>query len=137
MRPSCYVCPYKSLEHPSDFTLADCWGIGRNMPAFNDNRGVSLLLINSEKAEKIFELINVCVDYIEIDIEKYMQRPLREPCRVNPIKRKAFWNDVSQRSFAYIVNKYGANSREEQIKRLANMFLPSSLKFWLKKKLGR
>ena len=32
LRPSCYVCPYKNVNHTSDITIADCWGIDKNMP---------------------------------------------------------------------------------------------------------
>ena len=28
LRPSCYECPYKSVIHPGDITIADYWGIG-------------------------------------------------------------------------------------------------------------
>jgi len=50
-RNSCYSCPYAKKERVGDLTLGDFWGLGDEIP-FNENRknkGVSLVLINSEK----------------------------------------------------------------------------------------
>ena len=33
LRPSCYECPYKSVMHPGDITIADYWGIEKAAPA--------------------------------------------------------------------------------------------------------
>lgn len=137
LRPSCYHCRYKNINHPSDFTLADCWGIGKNMPRFDDNKGVSLLLVNTEKAQILFDSINTCFDYKEVDIKDYMQLPLRSACHVNNNKRSRFWKELATNSFSYIVNKYGANSKEERIKKIVNTIFPSSLKDKLKTILGR
>ena len=137
LRPSCYHCPYKSIDHPSDFTLADCWGIDQQMEEFNDNKGVSLLLVNSGKAIALFNEINSCLDYVEVNIKNYMQLPFRMACHVNGTKRERFWQEVKVKPFAYMVSKYGENSREEKMKRLVNALFPISLKNRLKKILGR
>lgn len=56
LRPSCSKCHYTNFKRPSDFTLADYWGWEKLSPDFNkDNKGCSLLLINSEKGLEIFE----------------------------------------------------------------------------------
>ena len=47
LRPSCYKCPYKDIKHPGDITIGDYWGIEKAAPGFNDNKGVSLVLINN------------------------------------------------------------------------------------------
>lgn len=54
-RPSCYKCKYKTIMHPSDITLGDFWEVDRVIPNFNDNKGVSLVLINSIKGKELFE----------------------------------------------------------------------------------
>ena len=55
LRPSCYECPYKSVMHPGDITIADYWGIEKAAPEFDDNKGISLVLVNNEAGEKAFE----------------------------------------------------------------------------------
>lgn len=50
-RLSCGVCPFACQQRPSDLTIGDFWGWEKVDAGFNaDNRGVSLLLINTEKA---------------------------------------------------------------------------------------
>ena len=54
LREACYVCPYKNLQRISDISIADAWGVETANPEFDDNRGVSLVLINTLKGEKWF-----------------------------------------------------------------------------------
>lgn len=53
LRPSCYACPAKSGKSGSDITLADYWGIQHLMPELDDDRGVSAIIVNTEKGENI------------------------------------------------------------------------------------
>ena len=52
LRPCCYRCPYKDIIHPGDITIADYWGIDKAAPGFNDNNGVSLVMINNDKGKE-------------------------------------------------------------------------------------
>lgn len=54
LRPCCYECPYKSNRHPVDVTIADYWGIEKVAPEFDDNKGVSLVLVNNEYGDILF-----------------------------------------------------------------------------------
>ena len=54
LRPSCYICPAKAGKSNSDLTIADFWGIERSYPDLDDNRGVGLLLVNSNKGTQAF-----------------------------------------------------------------------------------
>lgn len=83
IRPSCYKCPYKDIMHPADITIADFWKIDSAIPGFNDDKGVSLVLINNEKGEKVFDLIKKDLIYQTSTVEKCMmstmQRPFSKP----------------------------------------------------------
>ena len=56
-RPSCFSCVFRHCKHMSDITLADCWGIETLFPDFDDNKGCSTLIIQSNKGKKIYDLI--------------------------------------------------------------------------------
>jgi len=58
MRPCCFDCRYKSFPRVSDITLADFWGVGAIDPALDSDKGTSLIMINSEKGNIIFNLIS-------------------------------------------------------------------------------
>lgn len=51
MRPSCYKCPVRPNRSGSDITVADYWSIDEILPNFNDHRGVSVLMLNTEKGK--------------------------------------------------------------------------------------
>ena len=50
LRPSCYECEAK-LVRCADLTLADFWGINFVAPEMNDNKGVSLVIIRSQRGQ--------------------------------------------------------------------------------------
>lgn len=60
LRPSCYACPTKSFKSGSDVTIGDFWGVQYVMPEIDDDKGMSLVMINTEKG-------TVCFQEIEID----------------------------------------------------------------------
>lgn len=56
-RINCFSCVYARAERISDITLADCWQVHRINPQFDDRKGTSLVLVNSEKGKRIFDLL--------------------------------------------------------------------------------
>ena len=54
-RMCCYSCKYASTERCGDITIADYWGIERCHPDFFDTKGVSLVLVNSEKGKRFWQ----------------------------------------------------------------------------------
>lgn len=58
LRPSCSGCSFKGIHRCSDLTLGDCWGIWDSHPEFDDNKGTSLLLIQSEKGRQMWDMIS-------------------------------------------------------------------------------
>lgn len=58
LRPSCYACPFKSGRSGSDLTLCDLWNVAEAAPAFDDNRGVSLVLANSAAGAERFRALD-------------------------------------------------------------------------------
>ncbi len=55
LRPSCSDCRFKGTDHPGDITLGDFWGIWNQDPEFDDNRGVSAVIVNSRKGLALLE----------------------------------------------------------------------------------
>lgn len=116
IRPACYKCPYKDIHHPADITIADYWGIDKAVPGFNDNKGVSLVLINTDQGKHIFDFCMKDTIAVPCKIEDSMQPPLIKPFD-EPSDRKKFWDDFNKRKFAYIAKKYVDDSKWNQIKK--------------------
>ncbi len=58
LRPSCYSCPTKELKSGSDITIADFWGVEDVMQDFFDDKGVSLVFVNTQKGKKFYVKLN-------------------------------------------------------------------------------
>ena len=117
LRPSCYECPYKSIMHPGDITIAAYWGIEKAAPEFDDNKGVSLVLVNNEHGEESFDEIKNWVIWKETRIEDSMQQPFIAPFP-KPDNRAQFWNDfLGDNDFKKFAIKYGGYGIGNEIKR--------------------
>lgn len=51
-RPSCSNCPSKALHSYADIGLGDLWGITQLAPEIDDDKGVNIVLIHTEKGKK-------------------------------------------------------------------------------------
>lgn len=106
-RHSCGICPFANLKRPSDLTIGDFWGWERVDKNLNvDNKGVSLLLVNSEKGRGLFSEIESHINYRRTDTIHCMQPNLEHPSIINPL-RVDFERDFISRGFIYCGKKYG------------------------------
>ena len=68
LRPSCYECKFKSGRSGSDVSLGDFWGVKKCHMELDDDKGLSLVLVNTEKGKRLFESLgNVRKDAIEFE----------------------------------------------------------------------
>ncbi len=92
LRPSCYDCKFKGIKRQSDITLADFWGIQENYPDMFDDKGTSLLLVNSQKGNEIWKNINSKFTFISVDFEKALCNNSNAFKSVDiPVKRQLFF----------------------------------------------
>jgi len=57
LRESCYNCKFKGDNYCSDITLGDCWGYESITGNENDNKGMSVVLLNTSNGQKFMEYI--------------------------------------------------------------------------------
>lgn len=106
VRPACYACPYKCLNRVADITIGDFWGIEKAQPEFDDNKGISLVIINGKKGIDYLNKIRDSVEVKECVQGECMQEPLITPYS-EPHDREKFWEEYAKNPFSYIVRKYG------------------------------
>ena len=65
LNDSCYECRYRKLidRGYADISICDFWNIERILPDFDDNKGISFMMIHSEKGN---EFIKSCQDKMEL-----------------------------------------------------------------------
>lgn len=73
LRPSCHACPTKKQTSGADITIADFWGIHHYYPQFDDDRGVSLIMLGTEKGEQIYKSLSYNQISFEVNYEIALQ----------------------------------------------------------------
>ena len=73
LRPSCYQCPAKAGRNKSDITVGDFWHINDVMPEYNDDKGVTLVYLNTEKGKELFDRIDC--DKKSLSVEDAINKP--------------------------------------------------------------
>lgn len=107
LRSTCYDCSFKTKYRNSDVTLADFWGIDNICPEMNDDRGTSLVIINSLKGEKLFDSIKDKMKYKVVNLETSISynNSMLHSCQM-PKKRTQFFKDLDHMDINQIYEKY-------------------------------
>lgn len=106
-RHSCEKCPFANIHRPSDITIADFWGWQKTDAIINaDDKGVSLLLINTEKENSLFNKANKNLYIIKANLENCLQPNLKNPSKSSP-QRIKFEQTYLKHGFKGILKKYG------------------------------
>jgi coenzyme F420-reducing hydrogenase beta subunit len=117
MRLSCEECKYRKLPHNSDIMLGDFWGIDKVNPVYDDNMGISAVLINSQKGIKSFDSIKDNLDFFETTKEDISKGnfTIYKPKHVNP-NRDEFIKLMNSRGFKKAMSRYSTYSGLNRIK---------------------
>jgi Coenzyme F420-reducing hydrogenase, beta subunit len=107
LRPSCHICPFTNINRISDITLGDYWGVAKYHPKMDDDRGASIVLINTEKGKEIFEKYKSLLNYIQSNIDWAItgNACLVKPCDSHK-SRENFFRALNSQPFGKVLNKY-------------------------------
>lgn len=123
-RQSCSICYFSNIHRPSDITIADFWGWEKSAPEINnDDKGVSLILCNTNKGLNLIEKSKQDMHIIPIQPGNYMQPNLIHPTRMHPLRNR-FERDYKKYGFVYTMRKYGflGGWQEKRFKLLSFFF---------------
>lgn len=122
LRPSCHNCKYTNFTRPSDITIADFRGIEKVNRGFDDNRGISLVLTNTDNGRKVFNNIEGQLYCYISNIRDCVQRNLIEPTPVSK-NRENFWQDYHNHGFEYVAKKYAGYNLKSIVKKNIKVIL--------------
>lgn len=119
LRPSCYYCNFKSLSRQSDITLADFWGVGNIFPEIDDDKGVSLVLINSETGENFLKEINSLISYRKVDISNALEYNMSavRSAKINS-KRTKFFDEKDTKRIDKLIKSLCKDSIKTSLKNI-------------------
>ncbi len=95
MRENCHSCEYTSTSRTGDITLADFWGYhSYDFKMRNTEKGISLVLVNTEKGKQIFNDIQDSILSTRRTMKEAISgnRSLQMPWKKNDVS-DAFWNE--------------------------------------------
>lgn len=100
-RPSCYKCPFKGFPQKADITLADFWGIEKIDPSMDQDKGTSLVMVNSDKGMKLFEKVKSSIVWKEFTMDDARTGNPAMDSSLKPIasNRDAFFAAINEYPF--------------------------------------
>jgi len=107
----------------SDLTVADFWGIEKSHPECIDNKGYSLILVNSVRGREILEDAKQYLVYFESNRASCVQPSLLHPPTKDNKKVEKFWKRYHNKGFLYIVKKYTSLNIRKQVWRRVRRFV--------------
>lgn len=114
MRPSCHNCKYTNFNREGDITIGDFWGIEKSKPEFQDGKGISLVILNTNKGKEVFNKIDNSIIKEVSSVKDCIQHNLRFPTEPSK-KREKFWRDYHKKGFKYIAKKYEQPSLKRMV----------------------
>lgn len=118
LRPSCYECRSKKPISSADITLADYWGIENIHKDFDDDRGVSLVLANTQKGQCLLDKISSNMEIIGTDFQYAVScnPSIVRAANINT-KREKFFKDINKVNIEKNIYKYTKISIINKVKR--------------------
>lgn len=121
-RKSCGNCHFANTKRPSDITIADFWGWRKSHPTFgDDDKGVSLILCNTEKGKILFEKIQDRMETFPAEVDNCLQPNMIRPSDIHPSRNK-FEEEYQLKGFRYVYYKYGEEGWRYKISCFLNLF---------------
>lgn len=111
VRPSCYDCKFKCFPQKADITLADFWGIEKLDPSMDQDKGTSMVMINSDKGVALFDSVKDKVVYKQFSREEASvgNPAMNHSLTSSYATRQHFFEDLDRMPFNELSLKYFPN----------------------------
>lgn len=93
---NCYSCKYACMQRVSDLTLGDSWG--SELSIEERGKGISLVLIQTEKGREVLEISDNHLLPVNIEIAVINNQQLSHPSK-KPNRRDMFFKGLKKHSF--------------------------------------
>ncbi len=124
LRPSCYDCAFKGEKRISDITLADFWGANKTYPSLDDDKGLSLIVVHTEKGmgylNETAEKLNI--QKVNLSVGQ-SGNPSMTDSAVKNEKRDEFFKDLENKGYKKVANKYLEEGFVGKSKKLINKII--------------
>lgn len=103
LRPSCHECPAKAGRSGSDITLGDLWS-SKQLPVIkDDDTGLSVVIVNTQKGKKCLESLNLAIsNSLDIDFIKNHNSIYYTSSLCSPF-RDLFWVNYQEKGITAMI----------------------------------
>lgn len=107
-RPSCYECHFKGFPQKADLTLADFWGIEKIDQTMDQDKGTSLVMVNSDKGQALFDSIKEKIEWRQFTMDDAREGNPAMEGSLSSAKpnRETFFNDLDKIPFEKVAAKH-------------------------------
>ena len=108
LRPSCYNCQFKTKERVSDFTVADFWGINKIHPEWDDDKGMTLLIVHSLKGNDLVESVKEKLFLKDVNLDEAISHnsSMTKSVAMNKNREAFFKENINANNIEKIIGKY-------------------------------
>lgn len=110
---NCYECQYAKMQRVSDLTLGDSWG--SELPEYEQKRGISLILIQTEKGKELLDKSEVELHEVDLNQAVKANDQLRHPS-MRPEQRKKFFKEIEKGFRRATIKSYPKECIKKMIK---------------------
>ena len=130
-RPCCYSCRYSNTNRVGDVTIGDYWNIADILPKIDTSGGVSAVLVNTEKGDRLIEKIRDGAMLTETPLKAAVagNGNLSAPCQ-KPDSRGDIYKRIAENGYAAVAEK---ECHYKRVMPFIRRHMPKGLKTALKK----
>lgn len=117
LRQSCYDCDFRLYgKNTADIILGDFWGVEKELCDFDDDKGVSAVILNSDKGVVTYNKIVKKVDVKEVNVDQIIKHntPLTTPVKYN-LDRFEFFRIFNKLGLKFTVNYFKETSKINEL----------------------
>lgn len=126
VRPSCYDCKFKKQHHLTDFSIWDCFDVYKFSKAFDNDKGVTRLLVNTDKALSIMDEMKTDAAIMEIPVDAAVDgvKEMFHSVNMSP-RRQSFFNVIATNG-GVVLYVHSSLQRIGQLRRNISASSPAS-----------
>ena len=129
-RKCCYECKYARTDRVGDITLGDFWGAENVIPNIKAEKGVSAVLVNTDKGKSLFNAVKDKITLTDATLKSVADNNgnLTTPSKM-PKKREKIYHRIEKDGYLSVAK---AECHYQYIKPILRKIIPKSLKKTIK-----
>lgn len=89
-RPACGQCSFVYKNRVGDITMGDFWGIRHTDPSMYDDKGTSIIMVNTKKGDEVFGAVADRFNYKESDLQTAFKYNHKKPIVIKDARDEFF-----------------------------------------------